>query len=277
MGLENFIPEIWHSAVLVPLRKNLVHAALVDRQYEGELKFGDTLRLSEIGAVAVNSYTKNGTISWENLDSGQKSLLIDQQDYFAVKLDDIDKVQANVDLMASFGAEASYTMSDTIDQHLSGLYTGAGNSVSALTVSAGNVLKNLSNMQLELDEANVPTGGRYIIVPPWYNQNLVLAASGAVSATATVKTADDGALINGYVGHIFGFNILMSNNVNNNGTVWNMMAFNRSAIGHVMQITEVTYFDKFEDTQGSGVRGFYVYGSKVVKPEAMVSCAARKG
>ncbi len=277
MGLANFIPEMWHSAVLVPLRKNLVHASLVTREYEKELKQGDTLRLSEIGAVTVNSYTKNGTISWENLDSAQKSLLIDQQDYFAVKLDDIDKVQANVDLMASFGAEASYTMADTIDQHLSGLYTQAGDSVTALTVTAGNVLKNLSNMQLELDEANVPTGGRYIVVPPWYNQHLVLAASGAVSATATVKTTDDGALVNGYVGQLFGFNILMSNNVNNNGTVWNMMAFNRSAIAHVMQITEVTYFDKFEDTQGSGVRGFYVYGSKVVKPEAMVSCAATKG
>jgi len=131
-------------------------------------------------------------------------------------------------------------------------------------------------MQLALDEANVPTGGRYIIIPPWYNQHLVLAASGAVSATATVKIMDNGLLVNGYVGDLFGFNILMSNNVNNNGTVWNMMAFNRSAITHASQIAKVEA-TRIEDSFADGVKGLYLYGSKVVRPDAMVSCAATKG
>jgi len=277
MGLESFIPEKWAAAVLVPLRKNLVHASLVNREYEGLLKEGDTVRINEIGPVTVNTYAKNGSISWQKMDSAQKMLLIDQSPYFAVKMDDIDAVQTNVDLMAAFGVEAAYSIADTIDRHVAGLYTGAGNSVSALTVSAGTVLKNLSDFQLSMDEANVPSGGRYIIVPPWYNQHLVMAASGAVSATATSKVTDDGIILNGYVGKLFGFNILMSNNVNNNGTVWNIMAFNRTAIAHVGQINTVERVDQFEGDFSKGVRGLYVYGSKVVRPAAMVKCAATKG
>lgn len=276
MGLDSFIPEKWAASIMVPLRKSLVHASLVNRDYEGDLRFGDTVHINEIGPVTVTDYTKYGTLSWQAMDAAQKNLLIDQSKSFSVQLDDIDAVQANVDLLSAFGVEAAYAIADTIDQHIAGMYSQAGNSVSALTVTAGNVLLNLSNMQLELDEANVPTGGRYVVVPPWYNQHLVLAASGAVSATATTKVMDDGIILNGYVGKLMGFNILMSNNVNNNGTVWNLMAFNRSAISHVGQLAKIES-TRIEASFGTGVKGLYVYGSKVVRPAAMVKCAATKG
>jgi hypothetical protein len=277
MALDNFIPELWSSSLLVQLRKNLVHASLVNRDYEGEIRnFGDTVHINELGVVSVGDYTKNGSVTWQNMDSAQKSLLIDNAKYFAVKLDDIDQAQTKPKLVDGIMAEAAYSIADTIDQHLAGLYTYAGNTVTSLTVTAGNVLLNLSNMQLELDEANVPTGGRYVIIPPWYNQHLTLAASGAVSATATTKVMDDGLILNGYVGKLFGFNILMSNNVNNNGTVWNIMAFNRSAITHASQIAKIEA-TRIEDGFGDGIKGLYLYGSKAVRPAAMVKCAATKG
>lgn len=276
MGLENFIPEVWSASLLVQLRKNHVFANLVNRDYQGDIRFGDTVRITELGAVSVGDYSKNGTVTWQNMDSAQKTLLIDQQKYFAVKLDDIDAVQANVRLLDGIMQEAAYSVSDTIDAHIAGLYAQAGATVTALTVTAGNVIKNVADFALKLDEANVPTGGRYLVIPPWYNQHLVLAASGAVSATATSKVMDDGMILNGYVGQFYGFNILMSNNVNNNGTVWNIMAFNKSAITHAGQVSKVMA-TPIEDGFQEGVKGLYVYGSKVVRPAALVYCAATKG
>jgi hypothetical protein len=277
MGLENFIPEMWSASLLVQLRKNLVHAALVNRDYEGDIRnAGDTVRINELGTVTVGDYTKNSTVTWQNMDSAQKSLLIDQSKYFAVKLDDIDAVQTKPKLMDGIMAEAAYAIADTVDQFISGLYTQAGNTVTALTVTAGNVILNVSNMQVKLDEANVPTGGRFLIIPPWYNQMLVLAATGAVSATATTKVMSDGMILNGYVGHFMGFDILMSNNINNNATVWQMMAFNRSAITFASQIAKVEA-TRIESGFQDGVKGLYLYGGKVVRPAAMVKCAATKG
>ena len=277
MGLENFIPEVWSAKLFVRLRKLLVHASVINRDYEGEISaFGDTVRINEIGAIDVSTYTKNTDMTVQTLDSAQKMLTIDQAKYFNFSIDDIDAFQAKPKLIDGAMSEAAYAIADTIDQHIAGLYTQAGNSVTALTVSVGAVLLNLSNMQLALDEANVPTTGRYLPIPPWYNQHLVRATSGAVAATGVPKVFDDGMIVSGYVGTLFGFNLLMSNNINNNGTVWNMMGFTRAAITHAQQIAKMEAY-RLESQFGDGVKGLYLYGSKVVRPNAMVSCAATKG
>ena len=277
MGLENFIPEVWSAKLFVRLRKLLVHASVINRDYEGEISaFGDTVRINEIGAIDVSTYTKNTDMTVQTLDSAQKMLTIDQAKYFNFSIDDIDAFQAKPKLIDGAMSEAAYAIADTVDQHIAGLYTQAGNSVTALTVSVGAVLLNLSNMQLALDEANVPTTGRYLPIPPWYNQHLVRATSGAVAATGVPKVFDDGMIVSGYVGTLFGFNLLMSNNINNNGTVWNMMGFTRAAITHAQQIAKMEAY-RLESQFGDGVKGLYLYGSKVVRPNAMVSCAATKG
>lgn len=277
MGLENFTPRIWAASMLVRLRKTLVHAMTVNRDYEGEIRaYGDTVYINEISDVSVSNYTKNGTITWGTLDSAQKALLIDQAKSFNFVVDDIDRAQNRPAVMASAMDNAAYQIAKTVDDHLADLYVQAGNSVTALTVSVGAVLQNLSNMQLALDDADVPPEGRFLPIPPWYNQHLVMAATGAVSATGVPKVFDDGIIRNGYVGTLFGFDLLLTTNVDNNGTVWNLMGYHRMAITHAAQIASVEAVrpdDRFAD----GVKGLYLYGSKVVKPSAMVKCAATKG
>ena len=277
MALENFVPAVWASSLFVRLRKNLVHAAVVNRDYEGEIReYGDQVKINEIGAIAVTDYAKNTDMNIETLSSAQKTLIIDQAKYFNFSVDDIDKAQTKPKVIDGAMSEAAYAIGDTVDQHLAGLYTQAGNTVTALTVTVGNVLQNLSNMQLALDEANVPNEGRFLPVPPWYHQYLVMATSGAVSATAVPKVFDDSMIVNGFVGQLFGFNLLMSNNVNNNSTVWNLMGFNRAAITHAQQIARIEAY-RLEKQFGDGVKGLFLYGSKVVRPAAMVKCAATKG
>jgi len=277
MGLENFIPAVWSAKLFVRLRKALVHASIVNRDYEGEISaFGDTVYINEIGAVDVGTYTKKGGTTRQTLGSAQKTLLIDQARYFDFSIDDIDKAQTKPKVLDGAMSEAAYAIADTVDQHLAGLYTQAGNSVSAATITVGNVLVNLSNMQLELDEANVPTGERFMPIPPWYHQYLVQAATGIIGHTGVPKVFDSGLITNGYLGSLFGFNLLLSNNVNNNGTVWNLMGFTRSAITHAQQIAKIESY-RVESGFEDGVKGLFLYGSKVVRPNAMVKCAATKG
>lgn len=277
MGLENFVPEIWSAKLFVRLRKAMVHASVVNRDYEGEISnVGDTVRINELGAIDVSAYSKSTDISFQTLTGAEKLLIIDQAKYFAFSVDDIDQIQSKPKVIDGAMSEAAYSIADTVDQHLAGMYAYAGNTVTALTVTVGNVLQNLSNLQLALDEENVPNEGRFLPIPPWYNQHLVMATSGAVSATGVPKVFNDNVIVNGFVGQLFGFNLLMSNNVNNNGTVWNIMGFNRSAITHAQQIGKIEAL-RVEKQFGDAVKGLYLYGSKVVRPAAMVSCAATKG
>lgn len=276
MGLNAFAPAMWASQVFVRLRKSLVFGGVANREYEGQLRFGDRINIDEVSAVTVNDYTRYTDISWQEPDAAEKILHIDQASYAAIEIDDIDRVQAQADVVGALSSEMAYALADTVDQHLAGLYTQAGDSVSALTVTAGNVLANVADFQQQLDENNVPGQDRFLIIPPWYHSYLLQAATGIVGHTGVPKVFDNGMITNGFVGRLFGMDILVSNNVDNNGSVWNVVALNRMALYHVMQIERMEMVrrpDRFAD----GMRSLLVYGSKVIRPQAMISCAATKG
>ena len=248
MGLENFTPQIWTAKLFVRLRKALVFGSAVNTDYEGEITGGgDTVNINEIGPVTVSDYTKNGTLTWQTLESAQKKLLIDQQKSFSFSVDDIDAVQNKPNVMNGAMSEAAYAVADTIDQFIAALYAQAGvtgsatyigSSSSSFSVSSGNAIETLSYVQRYLNEANVPTADRFGIIPPWVHQKLILAEVGGIASTAVPKVRDDGVIMNGFVGQAFGFNLLMSNNVSTDATQYRCMFGTRQAISYAGQIQD---------------------------------------
>lgn len=280
MGLESFIPTIWSAKLHERLRKNLAFAQLVNTDYQGEITgYGDRVKINEIGPVTVSDYAKNGTLTWQELDSAQKELIIDQAKSFSFKIDDIDKAQQNPKVMNAAMSEAAYAVADKIDQFLASLYgkagiinaTYLGTAATAVTVTSGNVISTISYAARYMDENNVPSGNRVMVIPPWLHQKLLLAEVGGISATAVPKVFDDGALTSGYIGDALGFRMVLSNNVQNAATsVSAVMAFNRSAISYAGQIAKIEA-TKIQDSFAEGVKGLYVYGAKVVQPNALAT------
>jgi hypothetical protein len=281
MGVENFIPEMWSASLFVKLRKSLVYGALCQRDYEGELRsFGDTVKINEIGPVTVTAYTKGATLSYESLAGAQKELKVDQASYFGFKIDDIDQAQTNPKLMDGAMSDAAYRIADTIDAFIAGLYAQAGatpstttyvgTATASLPVSTGNVIETLGYAGRYLSEKNVPKQGRWIVVPPWMTQKLVLAETGGISAIGVPKVMDDGALVNGYIGRSMGFDLFESNNVVTTGTSETIMCGIRSAISYVGQVSEVEAL-RLQTTFADAARGLYIYGAKVTQPEALLT------
>lgn len=286
MGLENFTPAIWSAKLFVRLRKALVFANVVNNDYEGDISgFGDQVRINEIGPVTVNDYTKYGALTWQALDSAQKVLLIDQAKSFSFAIDDIDTAQNKPKVMNGAMDEAAYAVADTIDQFIAGLYASAGvtgsstyigSASSSITVSSGNVIETLSYVQRYLSVANVPSGGRWGIITPWLHQKLVLAETGGIAATAVPKIRDDGVIMNGYVGQAMGFNLLVSNNVSTDATQYRCMFGTREAISYAGQIAKMKAVER-EDYFDQGAKGLYVYGAKVVRPNALCTAYLAEG
>ena len=280
MGLENFIPELWSSTLFVKLRKSLVFGGLSNKNFVEELfDYGDTVHINEIGPVTVNTYTKGATLTYENLNSAQKTLIIDQASSFSFKIDDIDKAQNNPSVMDGAMSDAAYRIGDTIDQFIAGLYSQAGvasvttytgTAATSLSVSSGNVMETFSYLERYLSEANCPTQNRWIVIPPWLHQKLIVAETGLVSAIAVPKTESDGAIVNGFVGSFMGFNIFVSNNVSNNGTQYRVMCGTNDAISYGGQISEIEAL-RLQTTFADAARGLYVYGGKVTRPEALLT------
>jgi hypothetical protein len=268
---------MWSSTLFVKLRKSLVFGGLTNKNFVEELfDYGDTVHINEIGPVTVNSYTKTATLSYETLKSAQKTLVIDQASYFAFAIDDIDKAQNNPSVMDGAMSDAAYRIGDTIDQFIAGLYTQAtvpatttyiGSSGSSLSVSSGNVMETLSYAERYLSEANVPTQGRWIVIPPWMHQKLVVAETGLISATAVPKTNADGAIVQGFVGSFMGFDIFMSNNVSAASAAgqYRVMCGTSDAISYGGQVSEIEAL-RLQTTFADAARGLYVYGGKVTRP-----------
>ena len=277
MSLQNFTPAIWSGKLFVRLRKQLVAAGIVNTDHEGEIRnYGDRVKINEVGPITVSDYAKYGTLTWAELTSAQKELIIDQAKSFSFKVDDIDVAQNNPKVMNVAMDEASYAIADTIDAYLLSLYAQAGvtnttymgSAGSPISVSSGNVILTLSYAGRYLSEKNVPQANRFMVVPPWLHQKMLLAEIGGISATAVPKTFDNGALTSGFVGQALGFNFLVSNNLTTSGSGQAVLCGNPSAISYAGQVANVKAVE-LESSFGEGVKGLYVYGAKVVRPDAL--------
>lgn len=281
MSVNSFIPEVWSAELLSSLKKNLVYAqaGVVNRDYEGDIReFGDTVNINSVGRPTISTYTPNSTsITPEQLTTAQRKLIVDQAKYFAFYVDDVDAAQVRNEggLMGEAMQEASYGLRDTADQFVAGLYTGAAtdNELGTVTVTSGNAYDKLVDLSVKLDEANVPSGGRWVVVPPWYH-GLLRKDANFINAE---KSADGGAALrNGEVGEAAGFTVIKSNNAPNpTGDDFAVIAGYPGAISYAEQILKVEAYrpeDGFEDA----IKGLHVYGAKLVRPDGLATMVASK-
>lgn len=286
MTNANFIPSVWSGEILANLNKAQVFAqpGVCNRNYEGEIRqAGDTVKIGAIGPITVGTYTKGTDMSAaEQLKDASTSMVIDQQKYFNFSVDDIDRVQANVDLMGPANREAAYALSNTEDSDIAGLYTDAasanliGSSGSPKTdlATAGKAYEYLVNAKQVLDEANVPDTGRWIVIPPWYEAKLLLDDRFTKSQAVDIATS---AIRNGTVGRVvMGFTVLKSNNVKNYAsTNYAVMFGYDGAITLAEQIVQVEAY-RLMLQFGDAVKGLLVYGRKVVRPNGLGVIFAQK-
>ncbi len=279
MAITNFQPEIWAAQLLVSLKKTLIAAGpgVVNRNYEGQIaNSGDTVRITSISRPTVASYTKDSTtITPETLTDANRSLLIDQAKYFAFEVDDIDRRQtANGGaLMDEAATEAAYALADVADQYVLGLYSGvdSANAIGTTSITtAALAVSNLIALKVKLDNANVPTQGRYVIVPPWYH-GLLLGSDLFVRVDAS---GNDTALRNGIVGRAFGFDVLVSNNcINVTSDDYIVQAGYPGAISFAEQIAKVEAY-RPESAFSDALKGLHLYGAKLVRPTGIATLTA---
>jgi N4-gp56 family major capsid protein len=276
MAINAFVPQVWAAQLLVALQKALVfaQAGVVNRDYEGEIsEYGDTVKITSISDPTIGTYTPNSTtITPEELNDAQRNLVIDQAKYFAFKVDDVNKRQARGDVMPEAMRRAAYKLRDVVDQYVAAFYTSVAaanqvNSGSAVSITtAALAYTNLVKLRTELDEANVTTEGRWVVIPPWY-EALLLDSPNFINAE---KAADGGAALrNGRIGRAAGFDILKSNNVVNvTGDDYAILAGVPTAISYAEQINKVEAY-RPESSFSDAVKGLHLWGAKVIRPDSL--------
>lgn len=265
MALSDSIPTIVGSKVLESLKNNLVYKAMFNEDYTGNVAPGNAVTIVSPGSVTVRDYTVYTDMTEEAVTDSSQSLSIDQQKYYNIVLDDIDAVMSKPDVMAAYAREAVYQLNDTVDGYLvsllaaGGTITGdLGDDTTPLEINSANAASTLQLIARKLDDAKVPRAGRYVVLPPWYVEDMV-------AANLSNLTNNNEVAASGFVGRYAGFNILMSNNVPNTASAkYKIVA--GTDIGATMAIAlnqseKVRHPDQFADK----LRGLIVYGGKVTR------------
>jgi len=276
VSVATFVPEIWSGKLLTAFDKKLVYADLVNRDYEGEIaQAGDTVRINAVGDVTIAPYVPGTTeIEPETLDTADQVLVVDQAHYFAFEVDDVDQRQAKGGLVTEATRRAGHNLADIVDQFIVDLYAGVdgANALSTVDCSDGDkAYTMLLAMRTACEEADIPTDGRWCVVPPWVVGHL-LDNPKFVANPALAQTGAN--LLNGQVGRAAGFDIYESNNnpliTGDDYLVW---AGVKPAMTMAQQINDVEAHRShkhFADV----VRGLLLYGAKLVRPNAIVTAEA---
>lgn len=283
MTISNFIPNLWSGQIQKKLRNELVFGGLVNRRYEGELKRrGDTVTIFTVGETTIKDMTARDSKGApraidgpEGIATTNLSLVVDQEKYFNVGIDDVDAIQRNADLFPEYIDSAVYGLKSAMDKHIiSKMISEAGKTLSTtsdpIELTAENMYSEILKIKVALDRANAPQNGRFLVMPP--------EAEGVLlSDNRFIYVGTGGnALANGKIFRASGFDIAISNDLTVNEGVFQIIASNRESTAFVEQILHIEPY-RVEKAFSDAVKGLAVYGCKVIRPEHVIVTNASIG
>jgi hypothetical protein len=225
------------------------------------------------------------------------SLTIAQGKYFGVNVNNVLELQAKPKLMDVFTNDAAMQMKIAIDSDVllgtfnqgaatnQGATAGKisasfnlGTDLAPVTLTAANILQQITALSSVLDEANVPETDRFLVISPTERQILMQSNL----AQAQFMGDPSSILRNGKIGQIDRFTVYVSNLLPRaaagqsytGSAVTNALKRHAVMAGHKSAITFASQIAKVESLQnpndfGTLIRGLNVYGYKVVQVDGL--------
>ena len=190
---NNYIPVLFAKNMLRNFYETSSYPLISNTEYQGQIKnVGDSVIIRKAPTLNIGDYQVGGSITYQIPTSTAVELNIDTAKYWAFRLDDIDELQSDLGLMKEFSAAASKDLEKAIDTdclstwaagaHADNVGTaagaisesinlgtaGAGTGVAITGGESGNAVDFIMSCNQVLDEQNIPSEGRWIVLPSWY-------------------------------------------------------------------------------------------------------------
>lgn len=255
MSVVNFIQSIWSTKIqdALELKCKLVDNCL--RDYEGDCQYARTVKILGVGEPTIAPYDSTKDIEIEDMKDAGQELTIDQQNYFAFYVDDVDKAQSVKGLPEEYQRKAVHGLAVARDTYIANLIKGAANATTATNLTMEAVKAAIDIAIVALRERNFDEEGVIEITPAVYNvfKNCLI----------TLSTNNPELIKKGVVGVYDDFNVIMSNNMAKDDTHSYCDIRGKKAIAFAGQINEVEALraeKRFKDI----VRGLDTFGAKVI-------------
>ena len=255
MAVTNFIQSIWSKKIQddLELKCKLVDNCLKD--YEGDVKQAGSVKILGVGEPTIGAYNGTQDITIEEMNDKGQMLTIDQANYFAFYVDDVNQAQSVPGLKEKYQEKAVHGLAVARDTYVAKLIKGATNVTTATNLTQDAVKTAIDNAIVALRERNFDEEGVIEITPAVYNvfKNCLI----------TLSTNNPEYIKKGIVGVYDDFNVVMSNNMVKDSSHAYCDVRGKKAIAFAGQINEVEALraeKRFKDI----IRGLDTFGAKVI-------------
>lgn len=256
MAVTNFIQSIWSKKIQddLELKCKLVDNCL--REYEGDCKHAQSVKILGVGEPTIGAYDSTKDITIEEMSDRGQILTIDQANYFAFFVDDVNQAQSVPGLKEKYQEKAVKGLAIARDTYVAGLIKSVTTNVTTATAKTAEAVKTAIDAAIvALRERNFDEEGVIEITPAVYNlfkNNLI-----------TLSTNNPEYIKKGIVGVYDDFEVVMSNNMAKDSTHAYCDIRGKKAIAFAGQINEVEALraeKRFKDI----IRGLDTFGAKVI-------------
>lgn len=259
MAVTHFQQTIWSKKIQDALE---LKCKLVDnctRAYEGDCKYANTVKILAVGDPTIGQYT-GADITIEEMTDASQLLPIDQANYFAFMVDDVDKAQSVPGLPEKFQEKAVHGLAVKRDAYVANLIKSGTNVTEAADRTQEGIKKAIDDAIVALRERNFDEDGVIEITPAVYSvfkNNLI-----------ELSTNNPELIKKGVVGMYDNFKVIMSNGLANDGSHEYCDIRGEKAIAFCGQINEVEA-GRMEKRFADYIRGLDTFGSKLIDESRM--------
>ena len=259
MAVTHFQQTIWSKKIQDALE---LKCKLVDnctKEYEGDCKYANTVKILAVGDPTIGAYT-GADITIEEMTDASQLLPIDQANYFAFMVDDVDKAQSVPGLPEKFQAKAVHGLAVKRDAYVANLIKSGTNATTATARTKEAVKEAIEAAIVALRERNFDEDGVIEITPGVYN----LFKADLIE----LKTSNDELVKKGVVGMYDGFKVIMTNGLAKDSTHEYCAVRGTKAIAFAGQINNVEA-GRMEKRFADYIRGLDTFGAKVIDNSRM--------
>lgn len=259
MAVTKFQQTIWSKKIQDDLELRCKLVANCTRKYEGDCKYANTVRILGVGNPTIGQYT-GADITIEEMSDKDQLLVIDQANYFAFEVKDIDKAQSVPGLPEKYQAKAVHGLAVKRDEFVANLIKAGTNVTEVAGMTQEAIKEGIDKAIVALRERNFDGSGVIEITPAIYNvfkNNLI-----------ELSTNNPELIKRGVVGMYDTYEVIMTNGLAKEGNDIYCAVRSKDAIAFAGQINEVEA-GRMEKRFSDYIRGLDTFGSKVIAEDEL--------
>ena len=275
--ITNFQQTIWSASILRSLDKITSLRNHCNFQYEKDSKNAKEVKILSVNRPTIRTYVPGTAIEREGAADSSQLLPINQYRYFNFEVEDIVKAQSVPGLMEALTDEAGKGLALEGDKYVAQVIKEAveGGEVAS---SASVVTLSNSNAMATVEEGFATLYGNDCKVSDSFYLELAPKVFTTYRQCLTELSTNNPELLKkGAVGKINNAYVCIENclpEATDGGSTYNILRTEK-AVAFAEQIEKVEHY-RPEDAFTDAVKGLYVFGAKIVRPEEIYVMKIKK-